>query len=170
MRRYRPKSRARHHSAGIGAELLRPATAAWRIRSDPAPGYVARHDEVRSMQATLRCHETPHQARGRRERGVGHHAEGTPREPEVPAVGVHDDDRTALEPAAQLGEASGLELHRDHLRTLTHERTGQRTEARPDVEDHIAGLDAGLGNHSLRPNPSEPVPPPSCPREIGHGA
>ncbi len=70
-----------------------------------------------------------------------------PREAEVPAVGVHDDDRGALEPAAQLGETSGLELHRDHPSPLAHERAGESAETRPDVEDDIARLDVRIGDH-----------------------
>ena len=113
----------------------------------------------------------PLEDRGRgSERRVGHHAERTTREAQVGRVGLHDRDRAAAEAVAENPSTSAMELDGDDARTACRKPCGQRTGAGADVEDEVAGADAGVSDEALGPPVSESMPSPVRPALPGHDA
>jgi hypothetical protein len=112
--------------------------------------------------------EPPHQ-RGRHRVGrAGHDVERPAGETEVGSVGLHHDDGVA-EPTAEMLSAQRMSLDGDHPGPGCGQRCRQRAPAGADVDDAVAGANAGVSNEPLGPFPFELVPSPLPGRCAGHG-
>lgn len=89
------------------------------------------------------------------------------REPDVRSVGLHHPDGVT-EAASELCRPAGMELERDDPDVRVHERGGEGTAARSDVEHQRAAGQVGLSDESARPVFVEFVPPPG-PVRPSHG-
>ena len=62
-----------------------------------------------------------------------------------------------------------MEFDRDYLGTGPDERSSQRTESGPDVEDKLTGFNPGRVHNPLGPTTIERMPSPGTPRLPGAG-
>jgi hypothetical protein len=130
---------------------------------------VPRHDDVRADQPAAGREQATQQRDGHGERRVRDHSEPIARKPQIACVGSHHGHAFVREARPQRGCATGVQLDRDDTRTARHERLGDRTEPRTDVEDQVTWGDARVFDEKrspVRPKLVEPPPGP-CP---GHGA
>ena len=67
-------------------------------------------------------------------------------------------------------DAFRMQFDRDHSGSRPHERGREHAGAGTDVDDQLAGPDAGVGDDRVGPAVSESVPAPRDPRGRGHGS
>jgi hypothetical protein len=143
---------------------------AGRVEPDPAPGDVARDDEISGFQRGSPLEDALEQRGREGERGIGDDAERAAGQPKIACVRLHDDDVRARETAAQDARPHGVQLDRDDASARCEERCGQATGTGADVENDVTGHDAGVVDDPTCPALSELVPSPARPRVRGHGA
>jgi hypothetical protein len=111
--------------------------------------------------------EQPTQERcGQPEGRVGDHVVRLAGEPERAGIGLDHDDRVAESPA-QVRGAARMGLDGDDAGAGLEQRPGERAPAGADVQDEVAGTDAGVSDEPVGPARVELVPSP--PRWRGHG-
>ena len=168
--RRRPERSARDRLAH-GQLIATCVAGPWRPLGQPSRGGTLQH-QVCAVQPVAAQQQT-HHVGGERVRRARDHPERPAGKPQVAQVGGNHGEIAIGEPVPEELQPPRVQLDRDHPAPGVEQRRGQRTLARPDVEDQIAGTDAAGRDDPLCPIRSEGMPTPYAarpPRLRGHDA
>ena len=127
------------------------------------------HDQLRPHQSTGVGQQSTQNGCRRREGQIGDDAERLCRKAQGGHVGVDHANRRAAISLTQRCDSVGMELDGDDSSAGTKQMVGDRTIARTEVENELAGLDVGSPHEPSGPLVRESVKAPVRPLLRGHG-